>query len=137
MKKQLIVLLGGVLLLCVAKAKNVDVVKYIICSVEALADGGDIGTPDFYLSKTHTERFSVTVKECQQKGLTNIPDDIRYTDLGGYPCVFYFCCDENESDSSAGSCHPYQFNTPPQLNRENLCDIFTSGIWSYENNNRR
>ena len=140
MKKKLIVLLGGAFLMCVSIVKNVDIVNKFICSVEALADGGDIGTPDFYLSKSHTQRFDNSVKECQQRGLTSIPEDIRYTNMGGYAMVFYFCCDEDEKDTEGRSCHPYYVSqSEPQysLNRENLCDLFARGIWSYSNEARR
>lgn len=140
MNKKIIAFLGCAILMCLATVKNADMVNTFISSVEALADGGDIGTPDFYLSKSHTERFSESLKDCQQMGLTNIPDDIRYTNLGGYAMVFYYCCDENEKDSQASSCHPYYASsTSPEysLNRENLCDVWTDGIWSYENQERR
>lgn len=140
MKNKMLVLLGGAFLICVTIVKNVDIVNKIICSVEALADGGDIGTPDFYLSKSHTQRFGHSEWSCQQRGLTSIPSDIRYTDLGGFPMVFNFCCEEYEDDYEGNSCHPYYVSqSEPQysLNRENLCDLFTSGIWSYSDQKRR
>lgn len=129
-KKVTIILLCATMMLALSSLRNGIVSNFLFYNVEALADGGEWGTPDFYLSKARARLFTDSVKECKRLGLTEseINNIKRWNyDLQGYECVFYCCWDaEYESDS----CHPYSDN----VNRYGLCypKHGNIGLWDYK-----
>lgn len=141
MKRKLIVLLGGIIVMCYTLLKNVDSMSIFVGMIEALADGGDVGTADFYLDKSHTKDFHVSEWSLKQKGINinDIPKDmVSSRPFDSY--VAFYCCEEDERDVEGWSCRPYYVSSSNALytmNRENLCDIFTKGIWNYGSQKRR
>lgn len=115
---------------CLSFIRKHDIINSLRYNVEALADGGDWGTKDFYLSKAEAREFTESIPKCRRLGLSDseINSIKRWnTYTQSYECVYHCCWDaELESDS----CHPYDSGA----NEYGLCwpKQGLIGLWDYE-----
>lgn len=135
MKKRVFLITLSVLTMsCISFIRKYDIVNAFRYNIEALADGGDWGTEDFYLSKATDHEFSMSVKDAQRLGLSQSEIDgiIRWnTSIEAYECIYHCCWDaQYESDS----CRPYSSS----INECGLCYPRQGliGLWDYEHEHR-
>lgn len=131
MRKKIILFTLSVLMMsCISLIRKYDIVNAFRYNIEALADGGDWGTEDYYLSKAKPHEFTLSVKKVKRLGLSD--SDINSikrwnTSIQAYECVYHCCWDaQYESDS----CRPYSSS----INECGLCYPKQGliGLWNYE-----
>lgn len=133
-KKIILITLSVLMMSCISFIRKYNIVNAFRYNIEALADGGDLGTEDFYLSKAKPREFSMSVKDAQRLGLSQSEiDGIKRwnTSIQAYECIYHCCWDaQYESDS----CRPYSST----VNECGLCYPRQGliGLWDYEREHR-
>ena len=131
MKKKLIYITFCALILsCFDVVRKQDIVNSLIYNVEALADGGDWGTKDYYISKARSREFTESIPKCRRLGLSDVEiNSIKRwnTSTQSYECVYHCCWD---AEYLTDSCHPYDSGA----NECGLCwpKQGLIGLWDYE-----